>query len=211
MDYLVVLHIAGYDVEAIIGRIFFRVIIADVFRLKFVENIKIADDREAVGAFGVSGFKQPAAGAAAGVILAHVHLAADHIEFLGQVVRRQRGVLHDVAQYINSRDGAGVGHVNMINRAVEAGVGVHVAPGLLHFLINAAPGARGRAFKKHVFQNVRQPRAEPGALVDAARGAPGLRGDDRRVVIFAHDDRQSVFKCGEYDAGWNGRNFAVGN
>ena len=140
------------------------------------------------GLLRVGGFKQPAARAAAGIVLVHVHFAADDVHFLGQFVRRQRRVLHDVAQNINRRARAGVRHVNVIHRAVEARVGVHVTAGLLHFLVNAAAGPRRGALEQHVFEHVRQSRAEPAAFVDAAGHRPRLRRDDRRAVVFAHDD-----------------------
>ncbi len=181
---------------------------ADVVRLQLVENIQIADDGEAIRAARVGGFKQAAAGAAAGIILAHVHFAADDIEFLGEFIRRQRGVLHDVAQNINRRGRAGVRHVNVIHRAVEARVGVHVTAGFLHFLVNPAAGARRRAFEQHVFEHVRQAGAEPFALVNAAGHRPCLRGNDRRAVVFAHDDDEAVFERGEGDAGGQGGGYS---
>ena len=154
--------------------------------------------------------KQPAAGATAGIVLAHVHFAADDLEFLGQFVRRQRRVLHDVAQNIDRRGRAGVRHVNVIDRAVEARVGVHVTAGFLHLLVNAAAGARGGALEEHVFEHMREAGAEPFALVNAAGHRPRLRGHDRRAVIFAHDDDQAVFERGQGDAGGQGGAFVDG-
>ena len=210
-DDFIALYVAGHDVEDIIWRVFFVVISADVVRLQLIENIRIADDGEAIRTARVGGFKQAAAGAAAGIVLAHVHFAADDVHFLGQFIRRQRGVLHDVAQDINRRGRAGVRHVNVIHRAVEAGVGVHVTARFLHFLVNAAAGARRGAFEEHVFEHVRKAGAEPVALVDAAGHRPRLRGNDRRAVVFAHDDDQAVFERGEGDAGGQGGDVAVGN
>ncbi len=103
LNHLVALHVAGDDVEDIVRRVFLVVIGADVVRLQLVENVQIADDGETIRAARVGGFKQPAAGAAAGIVLAHVHFAADHVEFLGQFIRRQRRVLHDVAQDVYRR------------------------------------------------------------------------------------------------------------
>jgi mannitol/fructose-specific phosphotransferase system IIA component (Ntr-type) len=84
---------------------------------------------------------------------------------------------------------AGVGHVNVIHRAVEARVGVHVTAGLLHLLINAAAGTRRRALEEHVFEHVRKSGTEPFAFVNAARHRPRLRGDDRRAVMAAAMER----------------------
>jgi len=199
--HVVVLHIAGDHVEAVVRRVFLRVIIADDLRLQLVENVRVTDDGEAIRAFGEGGLKQPSARAARGIVLAHVHFAADDVQFLRQFIRRQRGVLHDVAQDVYRSRRAGVRNVNVIHRAVEARVGVHVTAGLLHLLVNPAAGARGRALEEHVFEHVREARAEPAALMDAARRAPGLHGHHRRAVIFAHDDDQAVVQRGELDAG----------
>ena len=111
----------------------------------------------------------------------------------------KRGVLHDVAENIDGDPRAGVGDVDVINRAVEGGVGVHVTAGFLHFLVDAAAGARGRAFEKHVLQHVRHAGAEPFAFVNAAGHAPGLGGNHRRAVVFADDDGQAVFERRQFD------------
>ena len=121
--------------------------------------------------------------------------------FLGQFVGRQRRVLHDVAQDVDGDARAGVRHVNVIHRAVETRVGVHVTAGFLHFLVNAAAGPRRGALEQHVFEHVRQPGAEPAAFVNAAGHAPRLRRHDRRAVVFAHDDGQAVVERGQSDAG----------
>ena len=207
-DHVVVFHIAHDDVEDVVGRVFFGVIIADVRRLHLVENIRVADDGVAVGALGVGGLEETTAGAAAGVVEAHVHFAADHVHLLGQLIGRQGGVLHDVAEDINGLGAAGVGDVNVIDGAVEAGIGVHVAAGFLDFLVNAAAGAGGGAFEEHVLEHVGEAGAEPVALMNAAGPAPGLDGDDGRAVIFAHDDGQPVIERGELHAGRYGGNFA---
>ena len=118
-------------------------------------------------------------------------------------------MLHDVAQNINRLHRARVRHVNVINGAVEAGVGVHVTARFLHFLINATARARRRAFEQHVFEHVRKSRAQPFALVNAPRHRPRLRTDHRRAVVLAHDDDKAVFKRRKFDAGRNGRNFRI--
>jgi hypothetical protein len=126
------------------------------------------------------------------IILVHVHLAADDVHLLRQFLLGQRGVLHDVAEDVDGDFPAGVRDIDPIDRAVERRIGVHVTAGFLHFLINAAGRAGRCPFEEHVLQAMRQSGAEPPALVDAAGLAPGLRRDDRRVVILADDERQPV-------------------
>ncbi len=116
------------------------------------------------------------------------------------------GVLHDVAKNVDGDGGAGVGNVDMINGAVKGGVGVHVAARRLDFLVDAAAGAGGGAFEEHVFQNVGQAGAQPFALRNAAGVAPGLRRNDRRAVVFAHNDDQAVFQRHQPDVGRNAWN-----
>ena len=197
-------HVARDDVKDVVGRVFFAVIGMDVFRLQFVENVRIANDGEAIRAAGVSGFEQAAAGAAAGIVHVHVHLADDDFHFLGQFVGGQRGVLHNVAENVHGDACAGIGNVNVIDGAVERRVSVHITAGFLHLLINATAGACGGPLEQHVFEHVREAGPQPFAFVDAASHAPGLRGNDRGAVIFAHDDGQAVLQIGDRNAGRSG-------
>ena len=142
--------------------------------------------------------------------MSHVHLATDDIKFLGEFIRGKRGVLHDVAENIYRHTRAGVRHVNVIDRAIKARVGVHVTARFLYFLINAAAGASGRAFEQHMFQHMRQPRAEPATLVNAASHGPRLCRNHGRAVIFARDDGEAVFERHEFDAVRDGRDRVVG-
>ncbi len=177
--------VARDNEENIVGHVLIAVIAQDVLRLERVENIRVADDGEAIGAFGVGAFEQAPPGAPRRIVLVHVHLAADNIQFLLQFVRRQGGVLHDVAQDVHGHGRAGVGDVDMINGAVKGREGVHVTARRLDFLVDAAAGPAGGAFKEHVFQDVGQSRSQPFAFRDAAGLAPGLRRNDRRAVVFA--------------------------
>ena len=88
------------------------------------------------------------------------------------------------------------GHIDVINRAIERRVGVHVTAGFLHFLVDAPAPRGGGAFEEHVFEHVRQAGAQPFAFVDAAGLAPGLRRNHRRAMIFANDDGKAVFQRG---------------
>src|SRR5262249_53605449 len=98
----------------------------------------------------------------------------------------------DVTEDIYGDFRTSVGHVDMINGAIKGSVGVHVTAGFLDLLVDAAAGAGGRAFKKHVFENMRKACAEPIAFVHAAGHAPGLGGNDRRAMVFARDNRQTI-------------------
>ena len=113
------LHIANDHEKDIIGNVFFAVVTVNVIRLEFIEDIRITDDSEAIGTARVSGLEQAAAGTAARIILSHVHFATDDIEFLREFLRRQRRILHDVAEDVDGHPRACVRHVNPINRPVE--------------------------------------------------------------------------------------------
>ena len=210
-DDFVILHVARDDVENIVGRVFLRVVITDVLRLHFVENIRVADDGETIRTLGVSRFKQATARAATRIVMAHIHFAADDIHFLREFVWWQIRVLHDVAQNINGLHRARVRHINMIHRAIKTRVGVHVTARFLHFLINTTARTRRCAFEEHMFKHMRQTRAEPRAFVNATGHRPRLRAHDRRVMIFADDDDEAVFERGEFDAGRNGRDNIFGH
>jgi len=114
--------------------------------------------------------------------------------------------LHDVTEDVDRDSRSGVRHVDVINRAVEGRVGVHVAASLLHFLVDTAAWPGRRAFEEHVLQHVRHARAEPFSLMNAARHAPRLGRNHRRAVIFADDNRQPVVERGQSHPRWNGGN-----
>ena len=173
----------------------------DVLALEFVEDVRITDDRVAVRAGRVGRLEQAPAGALARIIVAHRDLAADHVQFLCQLIGRQRRVLEDVAKDVDGHDRAVIGHIDVIHRAIEGRVGVHVPAGLLHLLINAPGATFLGAFEKHVLENVGEARAHPCAFVDAAGAAPSLRGDDRRGVILAHDDGQTILQRNQPSVG----------
>ena len=202
------LHVARDDEAGVIGNVFLVIITANIIGLQLVENVRIANDREAIRAARVGGLEQAAAGAARRIVLAHVHFAADHVEFLAQFVRRQRRVLHDVAQDVDGHARASVGNVDPIHGPVERRVGVHVTARFLHFLVDTRAGPGRRAFEQHVFEHVRQAGAEPASLMNAAGHTPCLRRDDWRAVVFAHDDGQAVVERGEPRAGRAGGNVA---
>ena len=185
-------NVAHDHVKDIGGNVAGSVVAHDVVPTEFVKDVRIADHRVTIRAGGVGGFEETPTGATAGIVLAHIDLAPDDVQFLFQFRLGQGGVLHDVAQNINSHARAGVGDINVIHRAIKRGVGVHVAAGLLHFLINAPHPAGFGTLEEHVLQNVRQAGPEPIAFMDAARLGPGLGGHHGRAVIFAHDHGEAV-------------------
>jgi len=197
-------HVAGHDVEHVVGGILLVVVSSDILRLQLVEDVRIADHGKAVGAPRVGSLEQAPPRPPVRVIHVHVHFAADDFHFLGQLVRRQRGVLHDIAQNVQSHGRAGAGNINVKDGAVKGGVGIHVAPRLLHLLINAAARAAGGAFEQHVLEHVRKPRPQPSSLVDAPRHAPCLGGHHGSTVILPENDRQSVFQCRQPHTGRHG-------
>ena len=174
-DHVRLFYVAGDDVKDVVRHVFLKVISQNVVRLEFVEDVWVTDDGEAIGAFGVGGLEKTPAGTAAGIVGVHVHLADDDLLLLLQLLTRQRSVLHHVAKHIDGDLRAGVRHVNVKNRAVERSERVHVAAGLLDFLVDAASGPGGGAFEEHVFEDVGEAGAQPLAFVDAPGHAPGLR------------------------------------
>src|SRR4030095_10593748 len=109
--------------------------------------------------------------------------------------------LHDVAKNVEGDASAGVGHVDVIDCAIEGSVGVHITAGFLYFLVDSTAGASGCALEKHVLKDVRESGAEPFALMHAAGHAPGLGGNHGSAVILPHDDSQAIFERGQGDTG----------
>ena len=188
------LDVAGDNEEDVVGDVPVAVISQNVLRLERVKNVRVANDGEAIGAFGVGAFEQAPSGAPSGIILVHVHFAADDVQFLAQLVGWQGGVLHDVAKDVDGHGGAGVGHVDVIDGAIKGSESVHVTPGRLHLLIDAAAGPGCGALEKHVLQHMGQTGSEPFPLRDAPRLAPGLGGHHRCAVVFPRDDRQAILQ-----------------
>ena len=203
------IDISGDDKENIIGRIPSPVVTQDIICLQPIENVRVANDRVAVGTFGIGDFEETAAGAASWIILAHVHFPTDNIQLLSQLIGGKGRVLHDIAQNLDRDFPPGVGHVNPINRSIKGGISVHVTARILHFLIDPACTARGGPFEEHVLEHVRKSRSQPIPLVNASRFAPGLRRDDRRRMILSHDNRQAIVQSNKPHARRLRRNFWI--
>jgi hypothetical protein len=151
------LDVADHDEEDVVGDVAFAVVGVDIGGAQFVEDVGIADDGEAVGALGIGGFEEAAAGPAAGVVVVHVHLAADDLEFLGEFGVGEGGVLHDIGEDIDGHAGAGGGDIDPVNGAIEGGVGVHVTAGLLDFLVDAAGPRRSVPLKSMCSRTCERP------------------------------------------------------
>jgi hypothetical protein len=145
----------------------------------------------------IGGLEETAAGAACGVVVVHIHFAADDVEFFGELGVGEGGVPHDVGEDVDGHGGAGGGDIDPVDGAIEGGVGVHVTAGLLDFVVDTAWAAAFGAFEEHVFEDVGEAGAEPASFVDAAGAAPCLGADDWRGVIFADDDDQAVVEGGQ--------------
>ena len=157
-----------------------------------VEEIGQANDRESIGTAAVGALEKAAGGTTARIVVAHVHLTADDIEFLGEFVRGKGGVLEDVAKDVDGDAGTGVGDVDPVDGAVEGGVGVHVPASGLDLLVDATGAAGGGALEQHVFEDVREAGTEPLAFVDGSGAAPGLGADNGGGAILAEDDFKAV-------------------
>ena len=180
------------DKETIVRGVTIPVVSEQIAAGQLIENIPIADNGVTVRAFRVSSLKQSPAGSARWVVVAHLHFPSDDIQFTGQFIFGQGGVLHDVAQHLGGNLRAGVGDSDMIHRAVKRRVGVHMTASVLNSVINLNTGAVTRAFKQHMFENMGNPCAQPFAFVNATSPTPSLDRNDRRRVIRLNDDFQPV-------------------
>ena len=197
-------HSGGVDIpghynEQIIGSVHLFVVRHQIFARKRLKHILVADHRMPIWRDMISGLEQTAAGTAVGIILSHIHFAQNHLFLLFQLLRRQSRVLHDIAEDIHCRFHSAGRNVYIVKRVIERGAGIHLAAGLLHFLIYPPTFPVSRSLKEHVFQHMTHPGSRPVSLGDAARPRPGMSGRHRRAVIFLQDQRQSVFKIDPFD------------
>ena len=66
--------------------------------------------------------------------------------------------------------------------------------GALHFLVDAPHAAGFRALEKHMLEDMREAGSKPFALVNTAGLRPSLHGNNRRTVILANDNGQSIIE-----------------
>ena len=189
---LVGIDCTSHDEEAVVRGITLAVVAEEIVASQPVKNIPVADDRVPIGAFRVGRLKQPAAGTTGGVIVAHVHFSADDIEFTGQLVPRQGGVLHDVTQDFGGESCAGVGNGDVINRAIERSVGVHLSARILDGMIDLQPVTVACALEQHVLEHMGHSGTQPFALVNRPRTAPSLNGHHGSGIVRLKNNLQPV-------------------
>ena len=184
--------VAGHNEEHVLRGVAAPVVGEEVVAGQAVEELEMPDDRVPVGA-GAEGGREHEFGAhAVRVVEAHGELAADHLLFLGEFAVRQGGVERGVGQKFD-RGGRAVGrHVDPVDRAVEGGVGIDVAPGLLHGARDFVGTAFFRALENHVLEQMRESRAEPLAFMNAAALHPDLHAGHRCGVIGLDQHGETV-------------------
>ena len=138
------------------------------------------------------GLEQRLAEPLVGIVKAHVDLAQDHLLLLGHLPLGQRRAERGVGQQVHGDRGVLRRHVDVVDGAVEGGVGVDVAAMRLDRGGDLPPRPALRALEQHVLEEMRQPRAEVAPLMDAAGLDPGLDGADRRGRVALEQDGQAV-------------------
>ena len=141
---------------------------------------------------GVGGAEKEFAQDLVGIVIPHRDLAADHVALVFEFILGEGGVADHVTEDFETGHRAARGCVDPVDGAVEGGVGVDVAALGLHRLRDLVRIAAARAFEKHVLEEMRDTRAEPVTLVDAARATPALQAHDRCRGILAHEDLEAV-------------------
>ena len=197
-------HDGGVDVandheNEIVRHVHFFVVADHIVARNPVVDVRVADDREPVGMRGERGAPEQQGGATTGVIHIHRHFAEDDLFFLEEFGTGNGGVHHAIGQNIHSDLPVFRRQINVVHGLVEGSISVHVAAGTLDIVRNGTNAARGGAFEKHVFQNVRNAGPEIFAFGGAAGAAPRLRGDDRRAVVFTNENGQTVVENGLAD------------
>ncbi len=134
-----------------------------------------------------------------GIVAAHGELAPDDfhllVVFLGGNGRVEDGVAENFqrGQRVVGRQ------IDVIDGAIEGGVGVEMAAEVLDLLRHLAVAAGRRALEHEMLEQVGKAGAEPRRFVDAAGGAPELDGDDRRGEVGLDEDVEPVGKLADLD------------
>jgi hypothetical protein len=190
---------AADDQAQILRRVTLVVIGEHVVAGELVEEIEIADDRMAVGMADERGLEDELAEFGVGIVAAHGELAPDDfhllVVFLGGDGRVEDGVAED---FQRGQRVVG-GKIDVVDGAVEGGVGVEMAAEVLDLLRHLAVAARRRALEHEMLEQMRKARAEPRRFVDAAGGAPELDRDDRRGEVGLDEDVEAVGELANLD------------
>ncbi len=139
-----------------------------------VEEIEMADDGMPVGMPHEGGAENQPPQFRVGIVPPHGELAPDDVHLLVVFLRGNGGIENRVGKNVERRQGMIGRKIDVIDRAVERRVGVEMAAQVLDLLRQLAVAARRRALEHQVLKQVRESRAEPAALVDAAARAPEL-------------------------------------
>lgn len=188
--------VADHDEEHVVRDVAGFVVGHDFVAAEGVEDVEVADDWMAIRMLAEGGGEERLAGDAVRVVVAHGELAADDLLLLDVFVGRERGVHHGVGEEVERGGDALRRDVDPVNGAVEGGVGIDVAAGGLDALGKLARAAGGRAFEKHVLEQMRDAGAEVAVLVDAAGFDPDLHARHGRAAVLLDDDAEAVRQRG---------------
>ncbi len=190
---------AADDQAEILRSVTLVVVGQHVVARELVEEIEVADDGMAVGMPDKGGLEDELAEFGVGVVAAHGELAADDFHLLREFLGGDGRVEYGVAQDLQRRQRVVRRKIDVIDGAVEGGVGVEVAAEVLDLLRHLAVAAGRRALEHKVFEEVGEAGAKPRRFVDAAGGAPELDRDDRRGEVGLDEDAEAVGKLANRD------------
>ena len=183
------IDIADDDEREIVRHVARPVVLQHVLQCELVEDLNLADHRDAIGMPLIGGFEHELPHHPIGIVVEHGELSPDDFLFLAVLLWREGGVHHRVGQNIERARDPFPRHVNPKDGSIEGSIGVDVAALVLHALRDRIGRARPGALEEHVLENMREAGAEMAAFVDAARAAPSLHACDRRAPIGLHDYR----------------------
>ena len=146
------LEVAGENEKGIGGAIALGVIVDHLGMSDGIEAVEVPDDGELAVVLLISSAEEKLGGDAVGIVEAHVDFAADDV-FLGlEVFEGEGGEEDELGEGLEEKLGRGVGAVDVVDGAVEGGVGVPVAAFFLHGLGQSGTVEGLGAFKDHVLQ-----------------------------------------------------------
>jgi hypothetical protein len=185
---------ADGDHHKIVGHVARPIVGQQVIARGGGKHIAIADDGVPIRMLPERGGKQVFAEPVIGIVLPHVDLAQDDVAFARHLAGGQRGVQDDVGKEIDGHGRVFGGQVDVINGAIEGGVGIDVAAQRLDAGGNLTAGATRGALEQHVFEIMGETRAELRPLMNAAGFHPHLHGGDRGSSIALEQNGEPVGK-----------------